>query len=159
LYLGQHIGWYVLRTILDPVGTKEDMGNSNGLPDLVSGMHHLLVAARGRGATEFVFPSHSKSGYIAEPKFFLRRVAQECGVEVSVHDLRRTFATVAAEMKDANTLAINALLNHSLGRDVTSGYVHFSPERLRAEAEKVCQEMMELCEVEPIAGENVKSLR
>ncbi len=83
-------------------------------------VHRLLVAMRSRGA-EFVFPSHSRSGHITEPKGFLKRVKEACGVEVSVHDLRRTFATVVAEMEDASPLAIKALLNHSLGGDVTSG--------------------------------------
>ena len=56
----------------------------------------LLVARRALGsAAGWVFPAPSKSGHIEEPKFHLRQVHAACGIEVSCHDLRRTFVTVA----------------------------------------------------------------
>jgi integrase len=78
----------------------------------------LLVARRALGDTTFVFPSNSKSGHIEEPKFALKQVAAACGVEISAHDLRRTYVT-AAEATDMSVLALKALVNHSLGKGVT----------------------------------------
>ena len=107
-------------------------------------VHDLLVARRAIGKTEFVFFATSASGHIEEPKFFLEQVAAACGVRVSVHDLRRTYITVA-ESCDISPTALRALVNHSLGRDVTSGYVQMSVERLRAPAQRVADRLKELC--------------
>ena len=42
-------------------------------------------------------------------------------------------------------LALSALVNHSLGRDVTSGYVVMTAERLREPAQRVCNRIKALC--------------
>ena len=114
-------------------------------------VHDLLVARRGLGRDKFVFPSVSKSGHVEEPKFPLRLVAKACGVEVSAHDLRRTFVTIA-ESADISPLALKALVNHALGSDVTSGYVMMTTERLREPAQKVTDKMKELCGIAPPEG-------
>lgn len=96
------------------------------------------------GRDQYVFPSNSKSGYIAEPKFPLQQVALVCGVQVSAHDLRRTYITVA-ESADISPLALKALVNHALGGSVTEGYVQMTAERLREPAQKVADKMKRLC--------------
>ena len=78
-------------------------------------------------------------------------VAEATGIRVSVHDLRRTFITVA-ESTDISPYALKALVNHSLGNDVTSGYVQITVERLREPAQRVCDKMMELCGIKPPEG-------
>ena len=65
-------------------------------------------------------------------------------MRMSAHDLRRTFITVA-ESVDISPLALKALVNHSLGRDVTSGYVVMTAERLREAALCICTRMKALC--------------
>jgi integrase len=117
----------------------------------------LLVARRAKGDAKFVFPSNSESGHIEEPKFPLQLVADASGISVSAHDLRRTYMTVA-ESTNIAFLALKALVNHSLGRDVTSGYVQMTPERLREPAQQVCDKMKELCAVAAPAGANVTKL-
>jgi len=67
--------------------TKSNRPLTLPLSDFV---HDMLVARRAFGNAEFVFPAASKSGHIAEPKFFLAQVAKAGGARVSVHDLRRT---------------------------------------------------------------------
>jgi integrase len=109
-------------------------------------VHDLLVARRAIGKTEFVFPAASKSGHLEEPRFFLDQVAASCGVRVSVHDLRRTYITVA-ESCDISFLALRALVNHSLGKDVTSGYVQMDVNRLREPAQKICDKLKEQCRI------------
>ena len=104
----------------------------------------LSCRHRGLGNTQFVFPSVGKSGHIAEPKFPLTQIALKTGIQVSAHDLRRTFITVA-ESCDISPIALKALVNHSLNGDVTSGYVIVTPERLREPAQRVTDRLKALC--------------
>src|SRR5271169_4091089 len=76
----------------------------------------------------------------------LEQVAEATGVTVSAHDLRRTFITVA-ESTDISPLALKALVNHSLGNDVTSGYVIATAERLREPAQRVADRLRAICGV------------
>jgi integrase len=124
-------------------------------------VHELLVARRsvGKETSGFVFPSHGKkTGYIAEPKFPLDAVAAICGVQVSVHDLRRTFITIAEEA-EISPMALKALVNHALGSDVTEGYVQMRVERLRLPAQKVADRLKALCKIEAIDVERLGTHR
>jgi integrase len=106
----------------------------------------MLAARRALGRTQFVFPARGMSGHIAQPKFPLALVAKNCGVRVTVHDLRRTFITVA-ESCGLDGYALKALVNHSIA-DVTGGYVMMNPERLREPAQRVCDRMKRLCGID-----------
>ena len=90
-----------------------------------------------------VFPGIGRRGHIAEVKSFVRRVSQASGVAFSMHDLRRTFITVA-ESLDIPHYALKRLLNHRVGGDVTSGYIVFDTERLRRPMERVAGRILEL---------------
>jgi integrase len=76
--------------------TKADRKLDLPITDFV---HNMMVARRAVGRSEFVFPANSRSGHVEEPKFFLSQVAKASGVRVSVHDLRRTFLTVAEGLR------------------------------------------------------------
>jgi integrase len=108
----------------------------------------LLVARRAIGRDKCVFPSNAESGHIEEPKFPLAMVAAKTRVRVSVHDLRRTFITVA-ESTDMMPWALKALVNHSIGSGVTEGYIQMTTERLREPAQRVCDKLIELCRIPP----------
>lgn len=115
----------------------------------------ILVARRAVGNDGgFVFPSDSKSGHLEEPRFALDRVADATGIRVTVHDLRRSFITVA-ESCEISFLALKALVNHSTGSDVTAGYTIMGPDRLRVAAQRVADRFKLLIGLEPPAGENV----
>jgi integrase len=114
----------------------------------------LLVARRAIGRDgAFVFAADSRSGHLEEPRFALAQVALSSGVAVSAHDLRRTFITVA-ESTDISPLALKALVNHSLGNDVTSGYIISTAERLREPAQRVADRLKALCGV-PAAPDGI----
>ncbi len=123
-------------------------------------VHDLMVARRaiGRDRNDYVFPANSKSGHIEEPRFFLDRIAKSRGVRISAHDLRRSFVTVA-ESTNISPIALRALVNHSLGKDVTSGYVQMTPERLREPAQLVCNKLKLLCGIVGPEGRNVAKLK
>jgi integrase len=123
-------------------------------------IHDMLVARRALGDATFVFPSNSKSGHLAEPKFALTLIAATTGIKISVHDLRRTFITTAESCNDISLLSLAALVNHSLGRSITAGYVVMAAERLREPAQKVANRIKELCGIKAVETTgNVQRLR
>ncbi|GAB6064885.1 tyrosine-type recombinase/integrase [Deferrisoma palaeochoriense] len=82
-------------------------------------------------------------------RYALGRIQKASGVTFTLHDLRRTFATVA-ESLDLSSYAVKALLNHALPReDVTAGYLRLTPERLRDAMEKVERRILTLAGIEP----------
>lgn len=112
------------------------------MSDLV---HDILVRRRADGNDHgWVFPARSASGHVEEPKFALDMVEQATGIQVTVHDLRRTFTTIA-ESCDISPMALKALVNHSLGRDVTAGYIQVTTSRLREPVQRVANRFRELC--------------
>jgi integrase len=117
----------------------------------------LLVARRAIGNAGFVFPGPGKVGHLVDAQHPLALVAAASGIRVSAHDLRRTFITVA-ESTDISPLALKALVNHSMGSDVTAGYVQMTVERLREPVQRVCEKLKELCGVLLPVGENVAKL-
>jgi integrase len=104
------------------------------LPDF---LWQLLVkrksASRG---SDFVFPGPGKSGHLQEPKKAIAKVRDASGVSFTLHDLRRTFITVA-EGLDISSYTLKRLLNHKDKRDVTAGYIVLNAERLRAPMQRI----------------------
>jgi len=103
----------------------------------------LLTARKARcGDSPWVFPAYSKSGHIEATSTALNWAAKECGVQVTVHDLRRTFITVA-ESCEVPHYVFKALVNHSTAGDVTgSHYVQMSVERMRPWMEKISNQLL-----------------
>jgi integrase len=141
--------------LIDVPLTKSDRPLKLPMSDVV---HEMLVARGALGRTKYVFPAPSKSGYIEEPKFHFQQIAGVTGVRVSSHDLRRTFITIAASCGIREYL-LRALVNHSLGRDVTSGYIQMLAEELREPVQRVADKLKELCGIMPIGGDNVEILK
>ena len=104
----------------------------------------LLTARAKPGKATHVFPADSVSGHIESARHFFNLVAADCGIKISPHDLRRTFIT-HAEACDLSFLSLKALVNHSTKRDVTSGYVQQSTDRLSGPAQRVADRLKELC--------------
>lgn len=100
-------------------------------------------------ASEWVFPGRGRTGHLTEMKSFVARVATNSGVAFTLHDLRRTFVTVA-ESLDIPAYALKRLLNHR-GGDVTAGYIVISTERLRAPVERISSYLEEKLNNAPCA--------
>jgi integrase len=64
------------------------------------------------------------------------RVGELSGVRFMPSDLRRTFVTTA-ERLDIGSYSLKRMLNHTIGGDVTSGYVVPTTERLREPMQRV----------------------
>lgn len=110
--------------------TKNREPHTLPLPDYV---FDLLKRRRENRDPEnpYVFPgSGGKYQYIIEPKAQIQKVIKSSGIQFTLHDLRRTFASIA-EGLDIPYYALKRLVNHKMGNDVTAGYIVSDPERLR----------------------------
>jgi hypothetical protein len=138
--------------------TKPDCKLDLPMTDVVHGLlvARIQVAKPPVVRGSYVFPANSSSGYIADPRGWFARVAEKSHVTVSSHDLRRTYITAAQSC--VSVYELKALVNHSLGDDVTGGYVMMNVEHLRAPAQKVCDKLKEWCRIAPVAGDNVVKL-
>lgn len=124
----------------------------NGEPlilPLSSPLYELLLARRDNDPDgEWVFPGVGRTGHLVEVKSFVARVAKASGVEFTLHDLRRTFITIA-ESLDVSFYALKRMMNHRTDNDVTGGYIVMDVERLRRPVERVAERILEIA-----CGEN-----
>ncbi|USQ15139.1 integrase [Legionella lytica] len=60
----------------------------------------------------------------------MTNITKASGVRFTVHDLRRTFITIA-ESLDISAYALKRLMTHKMSNDVTAGYIITDVERLR----------------------------
>jgi integrase len=91
----------------------------------------------------WVFPGREGHCPMQEPKRFTDRVSLASGVEFTLHDLRRTFITIA-ESLDISAYALKRMLNHRSDADVTGGYIIVGVDRLRAPVERTAERLLEL---------------
>ncbi|WP_439124192.1 tyrosine-type recombinase/integrase [Marivita sp.] len=109
-------------------------------------LFNLLEARKeNAGASPWVFPGNGPSGHIVEPKKFLQRVTAASGVAFTLHDLRRTYITIA-ESLDIPHYALKRLLNHRSSNDVTGGYIIINVDRLRGPVELISGRILEMKE-------------
>lgn len=103
------------------------------LPDQ---MVKLLAERESCARNAFVFHGAGRHGYLIEPKRQIAKVIAASNVNFTLHDLRRTFITIA-ESLDIQPYAIKRLVNHKMRNDVTAGYIVSDVERLRAPMQKI----------------------
>jgi len=99
-------------------------------------LYDLLTKRHQHAYSEFVFPGSGKFGYIIEPRKTMTKIIEQSGIQFTLHDLRRTFITIA-ESLDIPAYALKRLLNHKMNFDVTAGYIISDVERLRKPMQKV----------------------
>lgn len=104
-------------------------------------LYDLLKRRENLHDSSYVFPG-STGGKIIEPRKQLFKVTEWSGVAFTLHDLRRTFITIA-ESLELSQYAIKHLVNHKIPNDVTAGYIVMDPERLRPPMEKITQSILQ----------------
>ncbi len=102
----------------------------------------VLDERRLLSVNEYVFPNRDGDGYLIEPRRQMRLVTEATGIEFSVHDLRRTFITIA-ESLDTSPYTLKRMVNHKVSSDVTDGYIISGAERLRAPMQQVAEFLKE----------------
>ena len=95
--------------------------------------------------SNYVFPGAGDAGYLVEPQKQINKVIKASGVQFTLHDLRRTFITVA-ESLDIPAYALKRLLNHK-EHDVTAGYIIIDTERLRRPMQLISDKLLSLVNV------------
>jgi integrase len=120
--------------------TKNSQPHTLPLSDFLDEMLRTRYAER---ENNYVFHSKfSKQGYLVEPRTALARITELSGVSFTLHDLRRTFITIA-ESLDIPAYALKRLLNHKDPNDVTAGYIISDVERLREPMQRVTDFIVE----------------
>lgn len=110
-----------------------------------------LLRTRRAGATSpFVFPGSGERGYLREPRPQMAKIIEQSGVDFTLHDLRRTFITIA-ESLDIPFYALKQLVNHTVSGDVTAGYIVTNVARLREPAERISRFLLEAATEEQTA--------
>lgn len=121
------------RTLLipDPKNREPHM-----LP-LTDFLHAMLKGRWECRESEYVFPgTGEKYRHIRDVRYHIDQVTESSGVTFMLHDLRRTFLTIA-DAQDFSAYAIKKLANHKMSGDVTAGYIVSGVERLREPMEKI----------------------
>lgn len=103
---------------------------------LTNYLYDLLKHRIDSSPNEYVFPGNGKEGYLIEPRKQMAKIIEKTGIQFTVHDLRRTFITIA-ESLDIPAYALKRLLNHKTTSDVTAGYIVMDVERLRKPMNKI----------------------
>jgi len=109
-------------------------------------LYDLLVSRKQNSISDFVFPGTGKDGYIIEPRKQMAKVIEASNVQFTVHDLRRTFITIA-ERLDISSYALKRLLNHKMSGDVTAGYIVSDVERLRVPMQVITEHMLKMINI------------
>ena len=124
-------------TLIDP---KNRQNITLPLPDYLFKVVELRI--KKLKGFKYLFPGTDRTGslnlktHLVEPKAQVKKVIEKSGVKFTLHDLRRLFIT-QADALDLSTFVIKRLVNHSIGSDVTSGYVVSDVERLRKPMQKI----------------------
>ncbi len=126
-------------TIID---TKNHQPHTLPLSDY---LYTLLLSRQQNTTSNYVFSGTGEDGHIIEPRKQMAKVIEATGIQFTVHDLRRTFITVA-ESLDIATYALKRLLNHRMKEDVTAGYIIRYVERLRKPMQMVTDYLLKQME-------------
>ena len=110
-------------------------------------IYELLENRRTVTNSDYVFAGDGKSGYLIEPRRQVQKVIQSSGVSFTLHDLRRTFITIA-ESIDISAYALKRLVNHKMSNDVTAGYIVSDVERLRKPMQQISSQLLRYFKIE-----------
>ncbi len=122
----------------------------NGHPLTLPMSKPLLEIFRRRqavaGKNEYVFSVESFDRPLADPRNELEQARTLSGVSFTYHDLRRSFASIAEA--EVSAYQLKRMLNHSMGGDVTAGYIISDVESLRIGMERVARKIQNFAEGE-----------
>lgn len=113
-------------------GEDHTLPLSDRLLELVTGR----LSRAGPDPHAYLFPGDGAQGHLVEPRPQMLRLTAHSGVAFKLHDLRRTFISIA-ESLDIPAYALKRLLNHKMRNDVTAGYIVTDVERLRRPMQQV----------------------
>lgn len=116
-------------TFIDPKNGKD-----HTLP-FTDYLETMITRRKIKITSDFVF-SDEQGRVVSNFRYAQASIEKASGVKFCLHDLRRTFASLA-ESLDLSAYAVKRLLNHADGNDVTAGYLVLDVERLREPLQKI----------------------
>jgi len=131
------------------------LNTKNGKPHTLPAsapIYEILREMRTLRENDFVFAGIGKSGHINNPKRQMAKITEKTGIAFCIHDLRRTFASIAESCVSYTVL--KRLMNHT-DRDVTQGYLILSQEKMRGEMEKISREILSLAVRYPLSAQEL----
>jgi integrase len=132
---------------LKVIDTKNHLDHTLPLSDF---LYDLLQQRKNTAINEYVFQRANGAGYISEQRKQIAKVIKGSGVSFTIHDLRRTFLTIA-ESLDIPAYAVKRLANHKMSNDVTAGYIVADVERLRQPMQKITDYILKCAGYKPSA--------
>lgn len=148
------------------VDTKTNSEHVIPLPGFVAAMFERRRSACKvhsiAPGTDYVFPGEKPGAHIVEPKRAVARVIETTKklrddgtyVDFSMHDLRRTFGTIAGRL-DIGYYKHKMLMNHSVQNDVTGAhYVELNVEDLREPMTKICNHICRAAGIAQVEAES-----
>lgn len=125
---------------LSVLDTKNGTDHTLPLPTVLFQLLQERKARYGEGE-RFVFPGSGKTRHLFNSQHFVDEIGRIHGLHYTLHDIRRTFTTIASQL-GYNVWMVNALTNHK-SQDVTGKhYVHHAIENLRQPMEKIAREIL-----------------
>lgn len=107
-------------------------------------MELLVARLSEKGESEYVFPGRGKKHHLVDSDHVIGGVAKQADCPFMIHDLRRTFLTIAERLA-LSYVVLKKLANHSGKNDTTFGYVVVEVERLREPMQMITNELLRLC--------------
>lgn len=98
---------------------------------------YLKELCKGLAPNDYILPANNRCGHLKDHRKACKEIAHDCNIDFSLHDLRRTFASIANNHISGMTqYTLKKLLNHAED-DVTAGYIQFEPEQLRKPMQEI----------------------
>jgi integrase len=130
---------------LKVIDTKNHLDHTLPLSDF---LYELLLQRKNDASNEYVFQRASGIKYVSEQRKQMAKITKESGISFTIHDLRRTFLTVA-ESLDISAYAVKRLANHKMSNDITAGYIVADVERLRQPMQKITDYVLKCAGYKP----------
>ena len=123
-------------TILESVAKN---GDQHTIP-MCTYLWKVMQVRKLNSSSPYVFPGKMKTTHISTIQKSYKSVKQRSGVKFTLHDIRRTFISIADDL-DVKDGVVKELVNHRRS-DVTEGYTIRSTERLRRATQKISDHML-----------------
>lgn len=93
----------------------------------------LADLCENKQPNDYLFAANNRLGHLKDHRKAVKQISDDCGVEFSLHDLRRTFASIVENDIGLNVSEYlqNRLLNHVQNDVHGKHYVQFDIERLK----------------------------
>lgn len=139
----------------DQLFCLDDTKNGHGLElPITKPLEEIFKRRAEYRVSGFVFGADNHHGRVVEPKKIIKQMNERADVSFTLHDLRRTFCSVA-ETIGVGTYTLKRLLNHKTSRsDVTAGYTVLTAEELREPADRICKRLSEYAGVKSCSDES-----